>query len=98
MRVCVYVTLAARVFILLCTAHDGGKMQNDAILQRSDLQAESVKLRGVYRCAYTLTIIITITPDFCVLLGATVFTYSECVLLIDDNSQAQNCDEVLFMA
>lgn len=89
--------LGAHVYILLCTACDSS---NDVILQRSDLQAESVELRGIYRCAYTHTIIIPIAPDFCMLysLAATVFTYSECVLLIDDNSQAENCDEVLFVA
>ena len=56
--------LAAYVCLPLCTACDSSETQNDVILQRSDLQAESVKLRGIYRCAYRQAIIATITLDF----------------------------------
>lgn len=46
------------------------------------------------------TTIFTISPGFCTIYGlaATVFTHSECTLLIDDNSQTEKCDEVLFTA
>lgn len=88
--------------ILPCTPCDSSKGPNYVILQRSDLLAEPGKLR-VVAFAYTQTIIVTTSPVllfFCSLcsLAVSVFTYSECVALIYDNSQVGKCDEVLFMA